>query len=1231
MLVGQRFPPVSPIHPPTRRTAAAASAMQIADFSIRNPVKVTVGVVLVWLFGLIALYQIPVQLTPEVVRPVISVRTRWAGASPEEIEKEIVSKQEEQLQDVEGMIDFRSTCDEGQGEVEMEFEVGTDVDAALVRVTKRLSQVRDYPDEADEPFVRTVSANSSSIAWFSVMPTAPSRDEIAAAIDAHPELAEPLAPVLAQPEIDVTAIYELAKQYPALADVIRYDADPSRLRTFAEDFIASRLQRVDGVAASDVYGGREFEMRVIFDPVRLAARKITVPELRDALMRENRNVSGGDVWEGKRRYLVRTLGLFSRPEQVEETVVAYRDGSPVYVRDLAEVRLTNTRPDGFGRERGVNMLSVNAQRKEGANVLEVMANIRREVADLNANFLARNGLQMVQTYDETVYIDSATKLVRDNIFVGGLLAAGVLLVFLRSGRSTLVIGLAIPISAIGTFLVVRLLGRSINVISLAGMAFAIGMVVDNAIVVLENIYSHYQRGESPMVAASHGTSEVWGAVLASTLTTLAVFLPVIFIEAEAGQLFRDISIAISAGIAISLVVSLTVIPSAASQLLRHEQSHAVAHKAGSFERLEKLAASVGSRLVRPLVSFGNWFVVAVDWLTRRLQAGKISVFGVAIACVLFAVGAWGFVPTRDVSLDRWPWQYARPDLFWLAVAGGAWLLFVPLAFRARRLAVVLAMMVGAVGMSYKLMPDAEYLPTGNKNLVFASLQLPPGYNVDQMLSIAQIVEARLRPYWEAKPGSPEVEQLDGPPIATLFMIVRGRMVMIGARSVDGDRAAEMVPIIRRAASGLPGVIASVNQTSLFERGLSGGRSINIEITGPELGTLVDLGRRITTGVQELYPAESTETSVQASPSLDLGSPEMHVRVSAEKAAQRGISTSELGYSINALVDGALAGPYWHDGKEIDLVLFGQESFTKRTQGVAQLPIATPTGEVITVGDVSEVRLASGPEQISRIDRERAITIRVRPGASVSLAGAMERIENEVLRPIRDEGLPAGYRFTLAGTADDLIQMRTAMGASLIIALVITYLLIAGLYESFLYPLVIMVSVPMAALGGFLALWLLNFFTVQRLDTLTMLGFVILIGTVVNNAILIVDQALIYIRRDGLDHREAVATSVHGRIRPIFMTTMTTLLGMSPLVLFPGAGSELYRGLGTVILGGLLSSTLFTLILVPLLFSLTFEMRTRLLGRGVSAASLAAVAGMSGEVDENGPPVEIPATPASATS
>ena len=350
-------------------------------------------------------------------------------------------------------------------------------------------------------------------------------------------------------------------------------------------------------------------------------------------------------------------------------------------------------------------------------------------------------------------------------------------------------------------------------------------------------------------------------------------------------------------------------------------------------------------------------------------------------------------------------------------------------------------------------------------------------------------------------------------------------------------------------------------------------------------------------VSEAYPQESTGTAVQPVPSLDLGSPEVHVVRNIEKAAQRGINTADLGYIVNALVDGAYSGKYWHHGKEIDLVIYGQDRFSERTQNVEQLPLVTPSGDLVRLADIADVTETAGPEEIVRIDRQRAITIRVRPGPGIALEDATTRIDQTILDPIRERGDLGGlYQFTLAGTADDLAQMRAAMSGSLLLALVITYLLIAALYESFFYPLVIMISVPLASVGGFVGLRLLNLVVPQRLDVLTMLGFVILIGTVVNNAILIVDFALHLIRDQQVRLDKAIAESVRSRVRPIFMTTLTTVLGMSPLVFSPGAGSELYRGLGIVVLSGLLVSTVFTLFLVPMLFGLIYEARERAIDR-----------------------------------
>ncbi len=1139
--------------------------MRIIDFAIANPVKVAVGVLLLSLFGLLSLWSIPVQLTPEVVRPTIFVLTRWPGASPQEIEKDIISKQEEQLQGIEGMVNFYSSSSDSEGEIEMEFQVGTDMSSTLLKVGSKLDQVPSYPEDADKPVILTVGANSSSIAYFSLIPAPPRRQQLEALAASHPELRETIDQLLTEDPIDVIKVYGLARKHPPFAELVANDPNPFLLRTFAEDRLAVPIENVPGVAKAQIFGGSEEEVRVVVDAAQLAARRISIPELRRALSGENKDVSAGDLWEGKRRYVIRTLGQYESLAQVENTVVAYRDGAPVYVRDIARVELTGSKTRGMAHQRGVNMLTVAVQREEGANVLEVMAGIRQVVAALNRDLLAPRGLYLMQSYDETVYIDSAVALVRDNIYIGGLLATGVLMLFLRDWRSTAVVAISIPISCIGTFLIVRAAGRSINVISLAGMSFAVGMLVDNSVVVLENIYSHFQLGKPPRQAASEGTSEVWGAVLASTLTTLAVFLPVIFIQEEAGQLFRDLAIAISAGVGISLVVSMTVVPMTAARLLRGDRIH----RADAPQRRDWPSRA------------GRAFNRMVEAVNRRLQSGQLGMVALVAIVASFGLGLWGMLPRAAGQGNQ------LSTSAWIGL-GGAVAVFALAAVVFRRWGVIVAALVLSLGMAWRLAPFAEYLPEGNQNLIFASLQPPPGYNIEQLMRLGTEVEERVRPYWEAQPGTPEEAKLGGPAIANFFLVAREGGIFMGARAADPERARELVPLLKTATSGLPGVMSFVSQASLFERRNSAGRSIDIEITGPELSELVGLGRQILEQVQTIYPP-TTETSVRAVPSLDLASPEIHVVRRREKAAQRGINTVDLGYTVNALVDGAYAGAYWHQGKEIDLKIYGDDNFARRTQDIAQLPLVTPAGELVRIADVADVVLTSGPETINRIDRERAITIQVSPGPQISLEEAIGRIDREVLAPLRGEGRLAGlYQFRMSGTADKLRQMRAALAGSLAIALIITFLLIAGLYESFLYPLVIMISVPLGATGGVLALVLLNQFTIQRLDSLTMLGFVILIGTVVNNAILIVDEALILIRHHHRDHREAVIESALGRVRPIFMTTLTTVLGLLPLVVFPGAGSELYRGLGAVMLGGLLISTVFTLFFVPLLFSLTHE-------------------------------------------
>jgi len=1194
--------------------------MQLIQVFIDNPVKIAVAVLLVALFGVVAITRMPMQLTPEVQTPTITIETRWPGRSPQEIEREIVVEQEEQLKGVEGVRKMTSESMDSLGRITLEFNVGLNMEKSVVDVISRLEQVPEYPEDAEKPVISTANANDRAIAWFILSARLPSDEKILAVAEKHPELKEPLQEVIDSHNMGLAMLRLrlLAKKHAAVKTLLPPPGlDVTRLRRFAEDEIEARFERVEGVSQSNVIGGLEDEMQVIVHPEKLAARGLTIEDVRNVLRSQNQDTSAGDYWESKRRWVTRTLGQFRSPQQVEAQLLRVHDGQPVYVRDVAEVRHGYKKPDGLVRRFGESSIAINVQRETGANVLAVMDGLREVNQRLNETLLHDKGLTLTQVYDETEYIYSSVDLVRQNIFIGGALTMIVLMGFLHLGvrsliaipliavtavasafispwifaiclamivatgfwfaRGSLVVGLAIPTSIVGAFLVLGILGRSLNVVSLAGLAFAVGMLVDNAVVVLENIYRRYQLGESPRQAAARGTQEVWGAIVSSTITTVAVFLPIVFVQEEAGQLFRDIALAISAAVTLSLVVSMTVIPTASARLfhakLGNGNGDEAARRRYRQRRLGDDSRSLSEMFIQPIRRAGSYFVFAVVGANTWIQRGVV-----------------------------------------------------------RRLAVVGALLAFSLGFSYLFWPKVEYLPTGNRNIVFGIVLPPPGYNLEKLMELGESVETTLRPYWNVDPDSPEAEKLDLPVVGDFFFVARDRMVFMGVRAHDPQRASELIPLVQRAIGDIPGARGVAKQSSLFEQGLSAGRTVEIEFTGPDLEKLVALGGQAFDNILVMSQPGGAMAGAQARPvpSLDLSSPETHITPKLMQAAEMGVTSSSLGYAANALVDGAYAGDYFYEGDKIDLTIVGEERFARSYQDVVALPIATPAGEVVPLEALAHVEITSGPEQINHRERVRAITIEVTPPPEIALEDAMEMIQREVVSPLVASGQLTGeYRVSFTGTADKLAMMQTTffgdytglnaesaislLTSQFVLVILITYLLMAALFESWLYPLVIIVTVPLGAVGGILGLNLLNAYLAatgqmaQQLDVLTMLGFVILVGTVVNNPILIVHQSLNHIREEGMPHHQAILESVRTRIRPIFMTTTTTVLGLSPLVLFPGAGSELYRGLGSVVLGGLLVSTIFTLFLAPTLFSLMMDARDVLVG-WLSSESEPAVAG-----------------------
>ena len=453
---------------------------------VSNPVKVSVGVLLLVLFGSLALNRMPMQLTPEVARPTITVTTRWPGASPQEVEQEIVQEQEEQLKGVEGVHKMTAESQDSQGTITLEFGVGADMREALVKVNARLNQVPEYPEDADQPVLSTANSSDTPIAWFILRPRIPSNAEAEAFLEDHPKLRTPLEPFLRATNTGLrhNRLSAIAKAHSELAPLVPADIDMQKQLRFAEDTIEARFERVDGVSNSNVLGGRRDEMRVVVDPYRLSVHGITLDRVRQALRGANADTSAGDFWEGKRRYVVRTLGQFKSIADVESVLLQSSNDDPIYLRDVARVEHNYKKPNSMVAAFGLTVLAINCIRESGANVIEVMEGLYEAREELNRGILRDRGLILEQVYDETEYIHSAVGLVQQNIVLGGLLTILVLLVFLRSVRSTLVIALAIPTSIIGTFLILGLLGRSLNVISLAGLAFAVGMLVDNAVVVL---------------------------------------------------------------------------------------------------------------------------------------------------------------------------------------------------------------------------------------------------------------------------------------------------------------------------------------------------------------------------------------------------------------------------------------------------------------------------------------------------------------------------------------------------------------------------------------------------------------------------------------------------------------------------------------------------------------------------------------------------------------------------
>ncbi|MGI9373848.1 MAG: efflux RND transporter permease subunit, partial [Hyphomicrobiales bacterium] len=883
--------------------------MNIIKTSIERPIAVISAVLMVVMFGLVALQTIPIQLTPDVNRPVITISTQWPGAAPVEIEREVTNRQEDVLKGIPGMQSVTSASRRGSARVTLEFDVGTNMDRALLLVANRLDRVSSYPEEADEPTLSLAGAEDQPIAWF----------------------------IISRVEGNERPIHEYGM--------------------FLNDVVKERVERVPGISEVSIFGGSEREIQVIVRPEQLARYGMTISQMTNALRSANIAISAGKVDEGKRSYTVRTEGELTTVQAVRDVVLrTARDTATgrigrVTVGDMAEVRFDYKEPGSKIRQLGEPAVAFNAKRETGANVIETMAGIREAVADLNNGPMPRERLTLTQVYDETVYIESAVELVRQNIYVGGTLAAFLLLLFLRSWRATLIVSIAIPVSVVGSFVAMAALGRSLNVISLAGLAFAVGMVVDAAIVVLENIFRLREQGRSPAQAAYEGASQVWGAVLVSALTTVMVFIPILVMQLQVGQLFRDIAVAISVSVMLSLLVSVTVLPALASRLLVNSKSTSD----GSIKRL----------FIPGVDHFAGAFVALITGYAKLMIRSKFLSF----VSVLLITAITGF---------------------------GAW----------------------------KYLPELEYLPNGNRNLVFGIIVPPPGYNLDTTTSIAESFEEGVRPLWASETG-PESKPGEPPKIERFFFVATPTRTFIGAAAVDPQRAGELRKPLNNLMFREPGTFGVVNQTSIFGRGLGSSRQIDVDIAGPDLETILRTAGQAAGLIFGALP-RNEGNSFRPLPGLELGAPEVRVTPNRTKLADAGVSARELGQSIDAFNDGLRVAEVTVGGDRLDLMLKGQEDQVTSTQGISSLPVVTGDGQILPVSSLADVDITAGPTELRHKERNRTVTLLVTPRDDLSLERALNIIQSNVIDPLEKQGLPQGVQLRLSGTADKLDQTWTAM-------------------------------------------------------------------------------------------------------------------------------------------------------------------------------------------------------------
>jgi HAE1 family hydrophobic/amphiphilic exporter-1 len=1020
--------------------------MGLPEFSIRRPVTVTVFCLLAILLGAIAFVKIPVDLLPETIYPTISVRAEYPGAGPEEMETLVARPLEEAFAAAPGVEEITSNCTEGNANVRVGFSYGVDLDEAANELRTRLDRRRrEMPEDMDPPLMFKFDISQFPIMFLTVNSS---------------------------------------------------DMDPKELRHFVEKTLQPRFERVPGVAQFSVRGGLRREIHVDLNLAKLKALDLPVARVVEVVQRENLNEPIGYVREGRFEVLLRTKGEFDNLNQIRNLVVTTRQGVPVHIRDIAVVEDSHEEVRQLVSVDGNPAVRMFVNKQSGANTVKVSDAVWEEVAELHRDY---PNISITASGDSAEFIKRAIHNVSNSAWQGALLAVLVLLFFLASFSSAVIIGIAIPVSVISTFALMYFNGFTLNTVSFGGLALGVGMLVDNAIVVLENIVRHREEGKDAREAAVIGSREVGMAITASTLTTIAVFVPVVFIQGVSAVTFQQLAYVVSFSLVCSLIVALTIVPVLCSRYLTTSRD-----------------LNARGRIVMRLFHASSAFIDRISAAYGRLIL----------------------------------WSLAHPK----AVLGSAAALFA--------VSLYLAPLIGV-----------ELQPEVDEGELRATVELEPGTRVEvtneMMGRLEQVVREQV----------PEVKTMMTESGGGGFQNNGQNTAELRIRLVDRSQrtrsVAEIASILRRELLIEPAMLVRISVSSgMYRRasssGSQGGDRLSVEVRGHDLATLENLAER----VQEVMSRIPGVADVQIS--RRPGLPEMVVEVDRDKASTLGLNVSDVADTFRTAVGGRRSSMYREEGDEYNSLIRLQENDRLALPQIGEVALTTATGRTIAAQSVVSMRRQEGPVSIDRKDQERIIMVSGTPDGR-----DLGSIVNDLDEELRQIDRPQGYEFAYGGEYEDQQKSFRDLTFAAILALVLVYMVMAAQFESWRDPFIVLFSIPLASVGVVLMLLL----TGTTFNMQAFLGVIILVGIVVNNAIVLIDYTNLMRREHHMELYEAIVTSGSRRLRPILMTTITTVLGLAPMGLGLGEGGELQAPLARTVIGGLTTSTLITLVVIPVVYML----------------------------------------------